>query len=776
MTAINLINSVRNQLYVNALLKGVLLGLSGYFLANALGLQMSWALLVSAAGGLAGLLLGQVHQPRRPAAVALIHQTVGDTEYSLPLLDKATLNIAEQLQLERLSTRLTDARMSVWQANVWPYTLALAGAIGLAYGLPLLSKTQQPEKPKTLAVSDKIIPNEPPKPPRFESSTVRVQPPGYSGLPVRQTNELNVAALTGSQLAWAIRFSDTNNLRVRLTNSRGEELPFRVENGSFAYQDRLLNSGLYSIRAYWKNPGNGQDSLFYQSAFYRLEARPDLAPKIEPGDGSPASKELYRYHKLNDPKQLTISARISDDFMVHQAFIIATLARGSGENVKFREVRMPLSPGNFKDARLSKTLDLKALDFTPGDELYYYWGAIDNRQPEPNFTKSDTYFVVYKDTSKTDDSQLATMAVNIVPEYFRSQRQIIIDTEKLIAKRGKVLKETFNSISNEIGFDQKVLRLKYGQYLGEEFENQIGGHAPLADNNADLLDGYVHKHDRDGGPADPDKVSGSNSPRTFAYKMAEKAQQAASSAGVQSPDGGGAGAGGASHGDGHDHGGGSKPGEEQDPLAALMSQYVHEHDNAETNTFYEQSTRSLLKMALEQMWQSELQLRLYEPEKALPFEKQALEYLKTAQQKARAYAKKTGFDPPPIKEKETRLTGERKNVTNRFAQSRTYSDTQLNHLISDVLGLLDRPKLTNDQRLTIQQLSGHLLGRSSATGLPNWAVLGSLQELAGGNLLAVSQRQQLKTNLYKLMTGSDGQRLASFGSNSALERAFWRAL
>lgn len=767
MTAINLINSARNQLYINALLKGVLLGLSGYFLARALGLPINWALLASVVGGLAGLLLGQVHQPRRPAAVALIHQTVGDAEYSLPLLDKPTLNIAEQLQLERLSTRLTDARLSVWQANVWPYALALAGAIGLAYGLPLLPKNQQSEKPKTFAASEKVILNEPPKPPRFESATVRVQPPGYSGLPVRQTSELNVAALIGSQLAWTIRFTDSNNLRVRLTNSRGEELPFRAANGSFGYQDRLLNSGLYSIRAYWKNPGNGQDSLFYQSAFYRLEAQPDLAPKIEPGDGSPASKELYRYHKLNDPKQLTISARVSDDFKVQQAFIIATLARGSGENVKFREVRMPLNPTNFKDAKLSKTLDLKALDFTPGDELYYYWGAIDNRQPEPNFTKSDTYFVVYKDTSNTEESQLATMAVNIMPEYFRSQRQIIIDTEKLIAKRGKVLKETFNSISNEIGFDQKVLRLKYGQYLGEEFENQIGGHAPLADNNADLLDGYVHKHD-----ADPDKVSGSDSPRTFAFKMAEKAQQAAG----QSPDGGGAAAAGASHGDGHDHGGGGKPGEEQDPLAALMSQYVHEHDNAETNTFYEQSTRSLLKMALEQMWQSELQLRLYEPEKALPFEKQALEYLKTAQQKARAYAKKTGFDPPPIKEKETRLTGERKNVTNRFAQSRTYTDAQLNRLVSDVLGLLDRPKLTNDQRLTVQQLSGYLLGRPSATGLPNWAVLGSLQELAGGKPLAVSQRQQLKTNLYKLMTGSNGQRVASFGSNSALERAFWRAL
>ena len=766
MTPNKIISSVRNQLYLNALLKGAFLGLAGYFLGVALGLPFVWALLLSAVGGITGLLLGHIHQPHRPAAVALIHRVVGDAEYSLPLLDKTTLNIAEQMQMERLSNRLADARIPmVWQANIWPYALALVGVAGFAYGLPLVSAKNQGNKPKILTVSKRFVPEEPPKPPRFTSATIRVQPPGYSGLPIHQTNELNVAALINSQLSWQIRFSDNRNLRVRLTNSRGEELGFRALGSGFSYSDKLLNSGLYSIRAYWKNPADGQDSLFYQSAVYRLEARPDLAPKIEPG-----AKELYRYHKLNDPKQLTVSARISDDFKVQQAFIIATLARGSGENVKFREVRIPLSPNNFTDARMSKTLDLNALDFAPGDELYYYWAAIDNRQPEPNFTKSDTYFVVYKDTANVDDSQLATMAVNIMPEYFRSQRQIIIDTEKLIVKRTKVLKETFNSLSNEIGFDQKVLRLKYGQYLGEEFENQIGGHSPLADNDAHLLDGYVHKHD-----SDPDKVSG-ETPRTFAYKMAEKAQQAGSSAGSQSPDGGAPnGASGSSHSDGHDHGA-TKPGEDQDPLAVLMEQYVHAHDNAETNTFYEQSTRSLLKMALEQMWQSELQLRLYEPEKALPFEKKALEYLKTAQQKARAYAKKTGLDPPPIKEKETRLTGERKNVTSRFAQSRTYTDAQLAKLISKVLGLIDYPKLTSEQRVPIQQLSGAMLNRLSATGLPNWLVLSGLQELAAGRVLAIGQRQQLKTNLYKAIGGIDSQKMASFDSDPALERAFWRNL
>jgi hypothetical protein len=762
MTAQKIINAVRNQLYLNALLKGALLAGTGYVLATGLGLSGIWAATTALIGLCAGFLLGDLHRPRQPAAVALIHQSVEGAEYSLPLLNKPTLNIAEQLQLERLSERLSEARIpSVWFANLWPYALGLAGAVGIAYAWPLLQTQLDPKRPQTAVAGTLPKPKEKPQPPRFESAEVRLVPPVYTRLPVRQTNDLNVAALVGSQLNWSVRFSDNGSLRVRLANSRGEELAFKSSADRFVYQDRLVNSGLYSIRAYWQNPTTRRDSLVYQSPFYRLEAQPDLAPKIEP-----TAKDLYRYHRLNDPKQLTVSARISDDFQVQQAFIIATLARGSGENVKFREVRMPLSPANFQDAQLSKTLDLKVLDFAPGDELYYYWGAIDNRQPEPNFTKSDTYFVVFRDTTKTDEAQLATMAVNIMPEYFRSQRQIIIDTEKLIAKRGKILPETFNSLSNEIGFDQKVLRLKYGQYLGEEFENQIGGQDPLAENSANLLDGYVHKHD-----TEQEKAS-NESPRTFAFKMVEKAEKQ----GVGSKEQGGSGQGVGGHGDGHNHGGPARPDEQQDPLAALMEQYVHAHDDAETNTFHEQSTRSLLKMALEQMWQSELHLRLYEPEKALPFEHKALEYLKTAQQKARAYAKKTGLDPPPIKEAETRLTGERKNTTTRFAQTHTYTDAQVSHLIADVLGLVERPTLTAWQRFSVQQLTAALLNRPSATGLPNWSVLGPLQELASGRVLPVAGRNQLKTNLYRLIDGSTEPGTASYRSNNGLERAFWRGL
>lgn len=727
------LTSVRYQLYANALLVSGLLAISGYLLAATFSASALLPAFVAVMGLLAGLLLNRVYENKRPQAIELVHQRVADAEYSLHLLDKPELNMADQLQLDRLNDRLQRVeRPMVVFAGLGHYLIGLLVSVLVYVGYPLLNHAQSPIQ-KALLGAVTPEPIKPPAPPTFVSARLTIQPPAYTRLPTTQSADLNAVALVGSALDWQLRFSDTRQLTVRLANSRGSEVTFAKTGDRFVYRDRLTNSGLYAIKAYWQN-GNEKPKLVYQSDFYRLDAQPDLAPKIEP-----LSKELYQFHSLKDKKQLSIAAKLSDDFSVTQAFVVATLARGSGENVKFREVKLPLGPANFKTATLSKTIDLAALNFAPGDELYYYWAAFDNRQPEPNFAKSDTYFLVYKDTTNVDDAELTTMAVNAMPEYFRSQRQIIIDTEKLIAKRKKLDKPTFNSTSNEIGYDQKVLRLRYGQFLGEEFETSIGGGPGEAGfNQDDPLAGFRHDHDT--GKGEP--------------------------------------GGGETHEEHHDHAEAPKGiGTQQDPLAALMEQYVHSHDNAETNTFHEQSTRSLLKMSLEQMWQSELHLRMYEPEKALPFEQKALEYLKIVQQKARSYAKKTGLDPPPIKEKETRLTGEFKNVNARVSQELKYGQARIEALAAEVAGYLELTKLSAGQQRTVQQLALLLTQDGDRSGLPNWPVLRALQKLLGSKPLSGSEKQAVRGQLYRLTSHTRASATApAYVSDRTLERAFWRHL
>lgn len=272
--------------------------------------------------------------------------------------------------------------------------------------------------------------------------------------------------------------------------------------------------------------------------------------------------------------------------------------------------------------------------------------------------------------------------------------------------------------------------------MGEEFETTIGGGGIPDGHDAggDPLEGFVHKHDTEEEHA----------------------------AVAETP-----------HHD-HDHAPTSPDGQ-QDPLAALMEQYVHSHDDGEMNTFHEQSTRSLLKMALEQMWQSELHLRMYEPEKALPFENKALEYLKTAQQKARSYAKKSGFDPPPLKIKETRLSGELDKINDRYRQAHTFDREPLATKAGRVLGYLELPKLSAAQQTDVQQVGTLLAEATIDRGLKNWAALGDLQKLAGGKRLSVKEKARTKAFLLPLADSSQ-QTGSSRRSEPKLEAAFWRQL
>lgn len=733
-----IISNVSWQLFTSDFLKCLLTMLSVGILVFGFTHSVLWSLFLGCLTFIFVAYQTQLFRNRQPQAIEVIHQKLNNTEYSLHLLEKPQLNVAEQLQIERLLSQTQSLQVpTLWYKNLHFYGLALFLSLCAYVLLPFLkfgkdSNITTANNPNPEILKQNLIP-------KFQSATLTVTPPAYTNLPQKSGSELNISSIVGSVLQWQLKFENPNQLKVKLSNNRGDELDFKQREDSFELTDQLVGSGLYAFKAYWK------DSLIYQSDFYRLEAIADLAPKIEP-----TSKELYKFHLLKDPKNIQISAKISDDFLVNQAFIVATVARGSGENVKFREIKLPLSQTNFKETTLSKSIDLKALNFAPGDELYYYWAAIDNKHPEPNFTKSDTYFIVYKDTANVEESELATMAMNILPEYFRSQRQIIIDTEKLIAKRKKISEKEFKFTSNEIGFDQKALRLRYGQYLGEEFENSIGGPAalPTAEETptlgGDLLKGFRHDHDE-----------------------------------VEHDHGDG------EHGHAHDHGNESKGNDgNKDPYAAILADYVHSHDDGEMNTFYEQSTRSLLKMALEQMWQSELFLRLYEPEKAIPFEKKALEYLKQAQQKARTYVKKTSFDPPPIKEKEKRMTGELTRFNTEFSYEKRFSQQQIESLVAEVMGIVETQKegqkLSAKHKQKVFELGQILSLKSINSSMSNWSILGDLQAIVNDKVLKTSQKQILKTKLYSLigkgLTGRNNPMNPSYRTNKKLEQAYWKHL
>lgn len=463
--------------------------------------------------------------------------------------------------------------------------------------------SSQPEK---TSESIPVIEN---LPAALKEAKVSISPPAYTAIKNYGATDLNLLIPENSRVTWMLQFSQSVK-KAGLVISSQDTAWFSSNNDQWKFTTTLDRSGFYNI--VWK------DEEAHASAYYKIEVQKDQSPRIEL-----TNLEQFTKVEFDSKKQIAANPTISDDYGLSDAYIIATVSKGSGESVKFREERIKFSERIAgKQVKTKQLLDLNKLGMEPGDELYFYVEALDNKTPLPNRTRTETYFIAIPDTAQDVMIADGGLGVDLMPEYFRSQRQIIIDTEKLIRNRKTILKQEFNSTSNELGYDQKVLRLRYGQFLGEEAESGI---AP-AQNHAE------EDHDENEKPEDMAKAFGHQHDTENEHNLVEEKNPAK-----------------------RDVDGDKK----EDPFA----EFKHQHDNEESATFFFQSLKVKLKAALTQMWDAELYLRLYEPEKSLPYQYTALKLLKEISNDSRIYVHRTGFEPPPIKE-EKRLSADLNEVFN----------------------------------------------------------------------------------------------------------------
>jgi hypothetical protein len=506
-------------------------------------------------------------------------------------------------------------------------------------------------------------------PASIEKVVIRITPPGYTRLPEKTVKEVNLSVPEAGMVEWRIEFNGEVQQAFLLFSDQ-DSLGMIQTNDQFKASRKFSRSGFYQVGWQEKN------GLVKFSDFYKIEVVSDHPPAISIED---VNQFIVLTHE--DKLAFEVKATVTDDYGLTEAYLVATVSKGSGESVKFREEKLSFtSPAKIsgKKIQASRSIDLKKLGLDPGDELYYYVEALDNRTPEANRSRTETYFVSLQDTTTDVAFSDSGLGVDLMPEYFRSQRQIIIDSEKLLSERKKISKQEFNARSNELGYDQKVLRLRYGQFLGEEFESGIGIHQDFAeaddhdDHDEDVAKKYGHVHDKEN---EHNQVAVQKDPQPHTHR--------------------------------HDN---DDPDKKENPLDA----FLHAHDSEEEATFFIQSIKMKLKAAITVMWDAELHLRLYDPQKSLPFQYKALNLLKEISQDSRIYVHRVGFDPPPLKE-EKRLTGDLSDVRSR-SLSNVYDEAELfpaiRQLIPEINNLLlhdDAPITTAHRQLFIragQELAG----------------------------------------------------------------------
>jgi hypothetical protein len=472
--------------------------------------------------------------------------------------------------------------------------------------------------------------------------SITIFPPTYTNLKKVTVTDPQLIVAEDSRVTWNVQFSgEVKN--AKLIFSGRDSANLKSIDNTRVISRKVNESGFYQIL--WTN-SYGETRT---SDFYKIEVIYDRSPDVK-FENLRQSTELT----IRDKQSFQICTAIADDYQITDAYIIATVAKGSGESVKFREEKLLFtSPSKVSGKRIvaTKTIDLKQLGLEPGDELYFYAEALDNHEPVAQRSRTETYFVSLQDTARQQLSVEAGLGVDLMPEYFRSQRQIIIDTEKLLAQKNLLTKHQFNFTSNELGYDQKVLRLKYGEFLGEEFESEVA-----ETEDPEIPEEAQEEEETDGeDPDDPTKKFGhAHDEKENLHNLVEEKKGK----------------------DGHDHEEEQDPEKEKDPIQA----FKHTHDNTEEATFFTQSIRAKLKAALTVMWDAELHLRMYEPQKSLPYQYQALKLLKEISNDSRIYVHKTGFDPPPLKE-EKRLTGDLAELKSSQVKSDLLQPSNFEHSV-----------------------------------------------------------------------------------------------
>lgn len=417
---------------------------------------------------------------------------------------------------------------------------------------------------------------------------LRVSPPAYTGVTGFETAARDIQIPQYSEVRWCVR------------KPAGAQPVVELGDG----QTLAITAGCASRRV--------EDSLFWRvsgtaGTRYNIRVTPDQPPQVTIVEPTELIHPLPK-----DVKTVQLSVLAKDDYAIARASLHMTLARGSGENVRFtdREVPLPKS-ADPKSRGWKKQWTLEELGMEPGDELYFFVRATDNAPDNPHTTQSPTYTLRLPgpDAESLDSTALPSM---VKPENLRSQRQIIIDTEQLVADlqaNPKMPAATLRSRSEGIAADQAALRLRYGQFLGEESSlfGDAHGHG-----------GAEHKkddHDEDDHDEDGHKAGG--------------------------------------HADEEHHGGSAKMGSE----VAAMHQFGHVHDQEDNATIFDPQTKAVLKRALSAMWDAEKSLRALSPKPALPPEYKALEAIKELQAAERVYLHRTAFVPPALKE-EKRMSGD----------------------------------------------------------------------------------------------------------------------
>ena len=282
-------------------------------------------------------------------------------------------------------------------------------------------------------------------PPSIEGIRVTVTPPAYSGEDPRTFRSItDFTLLEGSRVRWELDLPE--GVRASLAPEGEEAPPAVAEDGGAAFEKRV-DSDLHA--RFHLESAEGRTA---RSAAFRITARPDYPPTLDvtrPGqdiDAEPGDR-------------VGIEAAAADDFGLREVAIRYSVSGVRQEGKVLYEAGADLASTELsREEIVAYTLDLEELGAEEGDIVTYFLTAVDNREPDPQTTRSEVFFVEVREQREPEEMEGDPMdqeEIDIRALLVESKRLIRLSWETLAAEGQR--RET---LTEELALSMEALRIE----------------------------------------------------------------------------------------------------------------------------------------------------------------------------------------------------------------------------------------------------------------------------------------------------------------------------
>jgi len=281
---------------------------------------------------------------------------------------------------------------------------------------------------------------------------VEVTPPDYAARPVQVLHDpARIEALAGSRLRLTVTADATGVTIDTISASQ----PLVAAGRTFSTTVLADADGYLAFEPKAANGSRGTRRLV------GLSVTPDQSPRVRLT--APGKDMIVRSGQI----VLPFAIEADDDLGLASLRLLYTRISGSGENFTFTEGEVPVTVSRPSDRAWAATGSwaLAPLKLEPGDMVIYRGVATDRRPGSPP-AESDRFIVEIAAPGAMAGEGFAID--DRMDKYAISQQMVILNTERLMAKRASLSDDDFRREAEGIAAEQRQVRAEFVFMLGGE--------------------------------------------------------------------------------------------------------------------------------------------------------------------------------------------------------------------------------------------------------------------------------------------------------------------